>query len=180
MRLSTRNAWKKPKRSGQIWPSRAPTIGKHELAADLDQQYDATNTEYKLALASLSTMSSEHLTALQAGNDTASDHELAMQIIANKRYADEQKDAADDAAVLVAEEAKDDRCPCRRDAAHRADLVTALDTHIGIVVAAMETANSDEKLALIGQLGRPQRRRRNAAYAASQTQDRTGCQAGRD
>ena len=73
-----------------------------ELAADLTQ-YGATKTEYKLALASLRTMSSEHLTALQAGNDNASDHELAMYIIANKRYAKERRDAAAEALRIERE-----------------------------------------------------------------------------
>ena len=134
-----------------------------QRTADLGH-YDATETEYKMALASLSKMSAEHLAALQAGNDDASDHELAMQIIANRRYADEQK-AADDAAVIVAEEVAADVLAA--DIAHRAELVTALDTHIDIVAAAMETADDDEKLALTEQL-KDLKKQRDAAYVASQ------------
>ena len=133
-----------------------------ELTADLEQ-YDATDTEYKLALASLATMSAEHLAALQAGNDTASDHELAMMIIANRRYADEQK-AADDAAALVAETVAADALAA--EIAHRADLVAALDTHIGVIETAMEVADGDEKRALIAQLD-DLKEDRMAAYAAS-------------
>ena len=133
-----------------------------ELAADLDQ-YGATNTEYKLALASLSTLSADHLTALQAGNDTASDHELAMQIIANKRYADEQK-AADDAAVLAAKTVADDALAA--EIAHRADLVSALDAHIDIIAENVKTANGDEKAALEAQIA-DLKQQRDAAYKAS-------------
>ena len=151
----------------KFWEDMADAQAKYrseQHTADLDQ-YDATNTEYKLALASLSTMSAEHLAALQAGNDDASDHELAMQIIANRRYAETQKDA-DAAAVIADKEAKD--AEAAANVAHRADLVTALDAHIDIIVAAIETADSDEKLALIGQLG-DLKEERDAAYAASQT-----------
>ena len=149
----------------KFWEDMAKAQAKYrseQHTADLDQ-YDATETEYKLALASLSTMSAEHLEALQAGNDDASDHELAMQIIANRRYADEQK-AADDAAALIAETAADDALAA--DIAHRADLVTALDSHIDIVAAAMETADGDEKTALIKQLA-DLKKERDAAHVAT-------------
>ena len=133
-----------------------------ELAADLTQ-YDATNTEYRLALASLSTMSAEHLAALQAGNDDASDHELAMQIIANKRYADEQK-VADDAAVIAAKTVADDALAA--EIQHRADLVDALDAHIDIIAANVKTASGDEKRALETQIA-DLKEKRDAAYVAS-------------
>ena len=153
----------------KFWEDMAEAQAKYrseQRTADLDH-YDATNTEYKLALASLSTMSAEHLAALQAGNDDASDHELAMQIIANRRYADTQK-VADDAAVLAAEAVAADALAA--DIAHRADLVAALDTHIDIVKANIEIAGTDEKLALIGQL-EDLKAQRDAAYAAA-AQDR--------
>ena len=159
----------------KFWEDMAEAQAKYrseQHTADL-AQYDATNTEYKLALASLSTMSAEHLAALQAGNDDASDHELAMQIIANRRYADTQK-VADDAAVLAAEAVAADALAA--DIAHRADLVAALDTHIDIVAAAIETADSDEKLALIGQL-EDLKAKRDAAYAATQTDHLAAAQA---
>ena len=145
---------------------------KDELAANLTL-YDATNTEYKLALASLSTMSADHLAALQAGNDDASDHELAMQIIANRDYAEAQK-TADDAAVLVAKTIADDALAA--EVLHRADLLTALDSHIGLVAEAIKTADGNEKTALETQLS-DLKKKRDAAYTASQTDRLTAAQA---
>ena len=135
---------------------------KNELAADLDH-YGATDTEYKLALASLSTMSADHLAALQAGNDTASDHELAMQVIANRRYADGEK-AANDAAVIADKAAKDAQDAA--DVTHRADLVTALDDHITAITAQIVTADGDEKTALTTQLA-DLKTKRDTAYTAT-------------
>ena len=102
----------------QFWADMAQASAdyrKDQLADDL-LAYDATETEYKLALASLATMSDLHLAALQAGNDNASDHELAMMIIANKRYADEQN-LSGRRCRSTGGRGCSERCYCRR---HRA------------------------------------------------------------
>ena len=88
-----------------------------------------------------------------------------MQIIANRRYADEQK-LADGAAVIADKAAKD--ALDAADVTHRAELVKALDGQITAITAQIVTADGDEKKALVTQLS-DLKTKRDTAYKATRT-----------
>ena len=124
-----------------------------------------TDVEYKIAQASLATLSAEKYAALIVQAEEFGIDDLALLAAHNKNLVRDQAMAEKD-ALQAAKDAK--IAQDAQDVEHRKGLLTSLDTHIGLVKTAISTASGAEKIALGTQLQDLQKQRNDAYLIAQQ------------
>ena len=133
-----------------------------KLAAD-KAAWGITEIEYKLAQGRIKTLTAQQYADLLQEAEEFGIDDLALLVAHNGKMEAEQNRSI---AELAQADADAKIAQAAADVTHRADLVTALDTHLAAIATQIETADGAEKTALETQLA-DLKTQRDTAYAAT-------------